>query len=404
MAWAEKLPGGKWRGGWRTPSDVKCYTKKVTHPEHPYPRKRDALEAAQEAEVKARRSAAVDTGTLPASTPWGEWWELSKPDRKDSDTARINADIVRKYLMPKWGTTALNLIKHRAVQRWVTDELTPGRSPNYARRIYAPFSASINRAVAEEILTASPCARIKLPKVPKRIKPHIEKDHVEKISAVNEEKGLPYLRDQGHRDLVEVALESGLRPSELCGLHVHRLDLDTGWMYVAEVLVGKLRVIRPWPKNTHVRRVPLTVPAVTVLRRRLASLDVAAGCGLPHTDGKQCSSALVFTNDRKNPITPHALYQAMKRATRDAKLPNKSPYALRRGFATAAGHGGLDAFELAEIMGHADIRETQGYVQETPAARARLRAALGDRDPLAVVEGGAATPAVESQDRREASN
>jgi integrase len=387
MAWVEKLPGGKYRGAWRTPDGLKVYTKRTTHPEHPYTRKRDAFDAAQEAEVKARRVASVEAGTQSAKMPWGEWWELSKPDRKDSDTASIDADIVKRYVMPKWGSIPLNQISHKAVQRWVTKELSPGKSAKYTRRIYAPFSASVNRAVDEEILTASPCSRIKLPKVPKRTKPHIEKGHLDAIRAINESKGRPYLRDQGHRDLVDVALDAGLRPGELCGLHVHRLDLDSGWLVVAEVLVGKLRVIRPWPKNTNERRVPLTAAAVSILRRRVSNMDTTAGCGLPHTDGSACPSALAFTNERNNPITPHALYQAMQKASREAKVPHKSPYALRRGFATAAGHGGLNAFELAEIMGHADIRETQGYVQETPAARARLRAALGDRDPLTVVPG-----------------
>lgn len=74
----------------------------------------------------------------------------------------------------------------------------------------------------------------------------------------------------------------------------------------------------------------------------------------------------------------------MRRAARKAKVPVAALYAARRGFATRAAEGGLNVFALADVMGHADIKQTKEYVQQTPTARARVIAALGQAPPLAV--------------------
>jgi integrase len=387
VAWAERISGSRsWRGGWRTPDSKKHYTSRKTHPEHPYARKSDALNAAREAEVRAQRRASVDAGTLSASITWGELWDLTKPPRPDSDTGLVEAETVELHLRPKWGATPINTIKRRAVQRWVTGELTPNRAPRTVRRIYAVFQASMNRAVAEEILDASPCVKIELPKVVKRPKPYVDEAHLAALAESND-RGRAHLRDPAQRDLVELGFETGLRPGELCGMHADQVDVAAGCVWVTHVYVKRMGVIRGWPKDKDARRVPLTARAAEILRARLGGRDLTSGCGLRHTDGKSCKSDLVFRNRRGDPITPHALYQALSKAAKRADVPARSPYAYRRGFATWAAEGGLDPFAIAAIMGHEDIEETVGYVQQTSAARDRLRAARGEGAELRVVDG-----------------
>src|SRR5690349_4391317 len=129
MAWAEKISNSKpvrYRGGWRDTNSKKHYTRRPEFPLHPYARKRDALKAAQQAEVKAQRVAAVDHGTLSADITWGDWWDQSRLEHPDSDTASSECHVVEKYLRPKWGDTSLNKIGRKAIQRWVSDELAPG--------------------------------------------------------------------------------------------------------------------------------------------------------------------------------------------------------------------------------------------------------------------------------------
>ncbi|PXY21164.1 tyrosine-type recombinase/integrase [Prauserella muralis] len=380
MAWAEKLATG-WRGRYRDQHGIK---QKVTQPDGSlFPRKRDAIEAAEEEAVKARRTAAVKQGKLPASVKWGDWWDAIAEDRKfeESDTASTERYIVDKWVRPKWGETPLNKITHDDVQEWVDDKedglgVRNGMSPRYARRVYAVLSVSMSTAVNKKVLDASPCVGIKLPKIPKKPKPYVQLEHAEKLN----------LRED-YQDAVDFGLETGLRPGELCGLHDHRLDLENGWMEVVEAFVHRRRVIRPIPKDEDARMVPLSSKAIEIARRRLAGRDLTAGCGLPHTDGEDCKHALVFLTLRRRVMHPDAVGQCLRRAAEKAGVPreNAHMYALRRGFGTRAGRGGMDAFLLADLMGHADVRVTRGYVQMSEQARGQALAALGEQVPLKVV-------------------
>ncbi len=391
MAWAEKISNSKpvrYRGGWRDVNGRKHYTRRPEFPLHPYSRRSDALKAAQEAEVKAQRVAAVDYGTLSADITWGDWWDQSRPLRPDSDTGKTETRIAQKYIRPKWGDIPLNKIARKAVQRWVTDDLLPGKSRSYARRIYGVFQASLNRAVEREVLGASPCVKITLPRARKRPLPYVDQPHLEALTQPMADR-LPALSDPGHRALVAVAYETGLRPGELCGMHVGQVDVKTGWVEVTHVRIR--HAIRAWPKDEDSRSVPLTATAAEILRRLIAE-RTAQGCGVPHTDGSTCRDDLVFRTLRGIPITPGALNKAMERAAVTLGVRNTSPYALRRGAATWMAEAGVDAFTIAAIFGHEDVTLTTGYVQRTSAARDKLRAARGEGTGLTVIEGSKESP------------
>lgn len=380
MAWTEKLSGGKYRGAWRDPDGRKRYTRRGEFPEHPYARKRDAMEAAQEAEVKARRRAAAQQGVISASITFGEWWQIVAPASDETNVAVKADSIARNYLLPRWESTPLNGIKQRAVKTWVWVDLTPKREPSYVHRIFAEFRRAVNLALDGDppVLDASPCAGVKLPTIRRKSKTYVDDDYLTEIGQVLH----PH-----YRDLNRVDLKTGLRPGEACGLHADAVDLDAGWLEVQAVFVDKLNVIRGYPKDKDTRMVPLVDEVVSVIRRRLAGRDLKAGCGVPHSDGSTCKSVLVFSNARGNPVSPEAWKAVMRRAAERAGLTSRSPYSIRRGFATLAARGGMDAFELAEIMGHADVRQTREYVQQSPQARDRLRAALGESTRLTVLQG-----------------
>lgn len=383
MAWVEKMPSGRFRGCYRDTARRKLY---VTNQGQGFGRKTDAREAAQEAEVRSRREAALDQGTLSARTQWGDWWDLIRPERLESDSHSTEYYIVKQYLRAKWGEVPLNKITHKTVQKWVTEELTPGRKASYVRRIYSLFSMSMGKAVKEEVLTASPCARIRLPTIRKGPKPYVDEVHLQAIGQPRK-NGRPNLPDPAYEDLLDLGYETGMRPGELCGLHANRIDLATGWVTVVEVLVNRRGVIRPCPKDKDARRVPLTAKAAEILGRLLADRDLTGGCGVVHTDDKSCHSELVIRNRFGKPVTPHALYQAMTRAAGRADLPKLSPYAVRRGFFTWAAEGGLDPFAMKAIGGHASMDQTDEYVQQTSTARDRLRSARGEHTALHAIQG-----------------
>jgi integrase len=398
MAWPEQLPGGGYRGRYHDSAGRKQSVKDTAGRTVRYDRKSDAKLAAQEVEVKARRQAAPSEVAMSAGITWGSWWDSIRVDRafEDSDTGTTEGYIVKNHLRPQWGETPLNAIKKKDVQRWIDSgrlKVRRGMSAATVRRVYGVFAASINRAVADDVLTASPCAGIKLPTVRKRPKPYMTDEHIDSYRAQPEGRDRQALREDYER-VIRFALETGLRPGELCGLHADRAELAmrSGWLDVADVFVSEKRVIRPWPKDKDSRPVPLTTRAVEILRAALDGRDLKVGCGFPHTDGTACASELVFRTVRGGPVTPKTLEQQLRRAAKAVGAERRSPYAARRGFGTWAAQG-IDAFTLQKIMGHSDMEETEGYVQLTEAARGKLLAARGEVPGLTVVPGAAGADA-----------
>lgn len=410
-AWTEPLKGGKHRGRWRKPDGSKGATK--TSPEfpgHPYSRKSDAKAAALDAWAKAWRRAAATAGTLPPTITWGEWWDVIKERRVTTDTSSdtIELNTAERYLRPRWETVALNDIKHRRIQTWV-DEWTAGTTAEWkcrpcrcryrngrtcnpkkgkpaaktVHRGYALFRWSMKLAVDEEILDPpSPCAGIKLPKIMKKRRPHLAVDEAELIG---EE-----MRDD-YRDFMDFEHETGLRPNELAGLHAYSIDRRRRRIDVSDVYVVRKKVIRAWPKDKEPRYVPLTAKALEIVDRYLEGRDLKAGCGIQHSDNSKCASALVFLTKWGKPIHPEVYAKHMKNASIAAGLPARTPYSARRGAATRLADGGADPFAIKDFMGHSTMDLTDEYVQQTDERMAKLRAALGDKEPLQAVGHGGAT-------------
>lgn len=373
------VPTGKWRGIYRDADGIKRHT----HRPH-FSRKTDAKAAAAELEVKAQRQAARQAGTLSPKTKWGPWWELVEPRRAKElagDGPAMEKKRVEAIVRPHWGETPLNRILRPSVQDWV-DGLTAKYSPQYVRLNYYTFKVSINKAVEDGILTASPCVGIVLPTVVKRPMPHIEVPEAETISAK---------MGRGFGDAVELGVETGLRPGELAGFHANRADLKAGWAEVREVFVCRDKTIKPLPKSNKTRGVALTQKAIAIIERNLAGRDLTEGCGYPHTDNSECKSVLVLVTWCGKAVSPDRLQVHIKDAYEKLGLEPKTPYAARRGYATRLAEGGLDPYEASKQMGHESLDQTMDYVQRTSRTRRRVLAALGESVPLAAVGESAGT-------------
>jgi site-specific recombinase XerD len=122
-----------------------------------------------------------------------------------------------------------------------------------------------------------------------------------------------------------------------------------------------------WGKGAKERRVPLSEPAIKALSRWLA----VRGEVVPGELG-----ALLFANERGNPLTPRDVRRIL-----DRRAPTPThPHALRHSFATHLLDGGADLRAVQELLGHSDVATTQRY---THVSKERLSAAYRDAHPRA---------------------
>ena len=164
------------------------------------------------------------------------------------------------------------------------------------------------------------------------------------------------------RDLamVEVLYASAIRVSELVGLRLEGIDLDS-------------RTLRVVGKGDKERMVPLGAPAVSAVRRYL---DGARGTLLG-----EGHSSVVFLSSKGKPLGPRSVYQVV--ASLLADIPGAGPlgpHTLRHTAATHLLDGGADLRSVQELLGHASLGTTQIY---THVSHERLTEAYQQAHPRA---------------------
>lgn len=148
------------------------------------------------------------------------------------------------------------------------------------------------------------------------------------------------LRD---RALLELLYGSGLRASELIGLHAADVDRDGGMLNVRPARS------RPVPVG------PAAVAAVgAYLDHGRPALVGRRGRAEPH----------LLVNQRGSCLSRQGLYKIVQRHATAAGLAERmSPNTLRHTFAVHALADGGDLRTLQEVLGHADIATTRLYRQ-----------------------------------------
>ena len=158
-----------------------------------------------------------------------------------------------------------------------------------------------------------------------------------------------YLRD---RALLETLYATGSRASEMAGLKLADLYLDSGFC-------------KCLGKGNKQRVVPLGGKAIGALRTYLANLRPVLV--RPNPD-----APWVFVSRGGKVLTREMLWILVKKYVRRAGLHAKvSPHTLRHSFATHLLAGGADLRTVQELLGHANIRTTQHY---THVDSSRLKA------------------------------
>ena len=221
------------------------------------------------------------------------------------------------------------------------------KATSIARRL-----SSLRRFYALQLqqgtLSADPTARVRSPKLPRRLPKNVSEKEVESLLAAPAVATTLGLRD---RAMLETLYATGLRVSELTGLKIAQVSLDMG-------------VVRVLGKGRKERLVPLGEEAIAWIKRYLAE----ARAGLAG-DGK---SDALFVTARRGPLTRQGFWLLIKRYGRKAGIPaaRLSPHVLRHAFATHLLNHGADLRVVQLLLGHADITTTTIY---THVARERLK-------------------------------
>ena len=217
------------------------------------------------------------------------------------------------------------------IRAFVAAEHRRGLTPKSLQRRLSACRSFYAWLLRNGRIAASPAAAIRAPKAPRKLPQVLDPDEAKALVEVPTDAPLG-VRD---RALLELFYSSGLRLSELCGLHWRDLHLDDGLVHV----LGK---------GSKQRIVPLGSNARTAL-------------GDWKRESGGTADTPVFPG-RKGPITPRAVQLRLRQlAQRQGLFKRVHPHLLRHSFASHILESSGDLRGVQELLGHADIATTQIY-------------------------------------------
>ena len=230
-----------------------------------------------------------------------------------------------------------------------------GDEPESTRRLssesiyleIAALRALYRFAENERFLPNNVAENLSLPRRWKRLPKALTDDEVAQLLAPILPETPAALCDQA---ILELAYASGLRISELGGLRIEQLQLESGFISV----IGK---------GNKERVVPLGRKAIEAINHYLAA-------GRPALVSRQTPSN-VFITRRGTAFARVTLWKRIKNCVRQAGIErNITPHMLRHSFATHLLEHGADLRIIQELLGHVSISTTEVY---THVAGSRLR-------------------------------
>jgi integrase len=202
-----------------------------------------------------------------------------------------------------------------------TSKATANRSLAVLRKIF-------NLGIRWDMITSNPVCKIDFFRVPRgrmRFLSHEEQDAL--LKACNGPL----------KDVVGVALKTGMRRGELLGLRKKDVDFSGNFIYLEKTKSG-----------AH-RQIPM-VPEVRAVLARLA-----LGCD---------DEALLFKNKDGNPYND--LRTAFCTALRKAGIKDFHFHDLRHTFASDMVMAGVNIFTVSKLLGHASVQTTMIYSHLSP--------------------------------------
>lgn len=298
-------------------------------------------------EIEERRWIDPEAGKVTVET-WAARWLAAVGPQLKAKTRASYRSLINSRINPALGDREVSSLRPIAVVEWIAAMRTEGLSASRIRQAYRVLSQLMASAVDNELIPATPCRGIRLPRMP-QTEPH--------ILTPLEASRLVGATTAPHDILVCLLAFAGLRIGEAFALRRGDFDLSKGLVVIDENLSeagGKLTFDTP---KSHQKRV-LTLPPSLVqrARRHLATLP-------------ESPDALLFTNQQGNPLRYNQWRKAyFDPAVSAVGLVDVTPHDLRASHGTwvADRHGVMTA---AHRLGHGNASVTTRHYARPVAGR-----------------------------------
>jgi integrase len=285
-------------------------------------------------------------------------------------TAETQDAHVRLYILGPLGRMRVRDVTRAVVLRWLAgltrhDKKEGPLAPGTKALVLASLSSILDHAVQDDLISVNPCkalGRKQKPRQAKRAPRIASPDEIEALIAACGRT--PWLRP-----IIRLAVLTGLRLGEVCGLDWQDVDFDRDVIVVRQQYGKDGRIGSP--KSGRVsEEVPLVPEAATLLRKHYLASP------------KKATDAPVFLNKVGGRRRPNEVERAYVKARRKSGISAEPRtltfHDLRHTFASVLVDAGVPLADVQGYARHADLATTYLYVHrvEKEAALEQAAAAL----------------------------
>ena len=250
------------------------------------------------------------------------------------------------------------------IQSYVNHRCSKGLSPKTMRKYVSNIRQSLAYAVKLDLISYNPMDRVTLPKLQR---------YQGAVALTPEQLNtlLQLFRGDILESVVWLAVNYGMRRSEICGLRWDAVDFQANTIFVCHTTIkckGEVIFTDNTKTSTSRRHLPITPTMrkylLTVKKRQEQSKDLFGNC---YTD-----SGYVCTKENGKPIDPDFVTHHFQRILKANGFPMFRFHDLRHSAVNTLRKGGCDAKDIQSFLGHSDVSTTlniYGHLMEGDMSR-----------------------------------
>ena len=303
-------------------------------------------------------TAAVDAGTWqePKRMPLAEWldtWLAEYCIGVKPSTLKTYSDVVKNHIKPALGAVLLCDLQPHEIQRFL-NSLQRGvkpLSPKSVKNVHGVLSKALAEAVRIKYLPMNPSTGCILPKV--------TRDEIHPFESEEITRFMEGIKCDPFEPLFFVAINTGMRISELLGLRWSRVDFKKGTIKVDAQLLclrgaGSKRTLGPTKngKPRTFKAAPAVMECLKGVERQQKERRLKAGAVWDNPLG------LVFTNEIGGDIPHITIEHHFARILASAGIGEHRFHDLRHTFTVEGIKAGVDVKTLSAMLGHSSVAFT----------------------------------------------
>lgn len=235
---------------------------------------------------------------------------------------------------------------------WMVEKFKSERLKGETRYGRTRTPASVNRELdlLSRILSMACDQDLLTNNVLRKVKRLREDNARERVLSASEEVRLMAVLERTRsplRDMVIVALHTGMRRGEIHRLTWADVDFDRDIILVRKTKTGRDRIV---PMHAHVKRLMTTLSQAAQRREKATNHN-------PKPIAVETCDDRIFQIDW--------IEKLWRKTCERAKIKDLRFHDLRHTFATRLAAQGVDAFAIARLLGHAKVEMTARYVNAT---------------------------------------